>query len=166
MNKIDIDKFIKSKVIYRNKSLLKSDLFNSEHILKKKIDNKSVLVIGGAGTIGSSYIKALLKFHPSKLVVVDINENGLTELVRDLRSSLECNIPANFITYPVNFGDNIFKKIFKNHGPFNIVANFAAHKHVRSEKDTFSIQAMIDNNVLKAKELLDLLLKNPPEHFF
>ena len=166
MNKIDIDKFIKSKVIFRNKSLFKSDLFNSEHILKNKIDNKSVLVIGGAGTIGSSYIKALLKFHPSKLVVVDINENGLTELVRDLRSSLEYNIPANFITYPVNFGDNIFKKIFKNHGPFNIVANFAAHKHVRSEKDTFSIQAMIDNNVLKAKELLDLLLKNPPEHFF
>jgi FlaA1/EpsC-like NDP-sugar epimerase len=98
--------------------------------------------------------------------VVDINENGLTELVRDLRSSTEYNIPEEFITYPVNFGDRVFEKIFKVHGPFEIVANFAAHKHVRSEKDIFSIEAMIENNVLRARKLLDLLLQYPPEHFF
>ena len=100
------------------------------------------------------------------MVVVDINENGLTELVRDLRSSAEYNIPEEFITYPVNFGDRVFEKIFKHHGPFEIVANFAAHKHVRSEKDIFSIEAMIENNVLRARKLLDLLLVHPPEHFF
>jgi FlaA1/EpsC-like NDP-sugar epimerase len=60
----------------------------------------------------------------------------------------------------------VFEKIFKTHGPFEIVANFAAHKHVRSEKDIFSIEAMIENNVLKARKLLDLLIENPPEHFF
>jgi len=125
-----------------------------------------VLVIGGAGTIGSYYIKAILKFNIAKLVVVDINENGLTELVRDLRSSSEYNIPEDFITYPVNFGDRVFEKIFRHHGPFDIVANFAAHKHVRSEKDVFSIEAMIENNVLRARKLLDLLLEFPPEHFF
>lgn len=110
--------------------------------------------------------KAILKFNIGKLVVVDINENGLTELVRDLRSSTEFNIPSEFITYPVNFGDRVFEKIFRHHGPFEIVANFAAHKHVRSEKDIFSVEAMIENNVLRARKLLDLLLEFPPEHFF
>jgi len=134
--------------------------------LNKRINGKKVLLIGGAGTVGSSYIKAILKFNIAKLVVVDINENGLTELVRDLRSSTEYNIPADFITYPVNFGDRVFEKIFEQHGPFEIVANFAAHKHVRSEKDIFSIEAMIENNILRARKLLELLLQFPPEHFF
>ena len=166
MINLDINDFISRFVTKRSDSLLIKDLLKNEDRLKNEINNKSVLVIGGAGTIGSSYIKALLKFSPSKLVIVDINENGLTELVRDLRSSLEYNIPIDFITYPINFGHKVFENLFTNHGPFNIVANFAAHKHVRSEKDVFSIQAMIENNVLKARKLLDLLLKNPPEHFF
>jgi FlaA1/EpsC-like NDP-sugar epimerase len=137
-----------------------------EDELKKRIEGKKVLVIGGAGSIGSAYIKAILKFRIAKLVVVDIDENGLTELVRDLRSSDEYQIPADFITYPVNFGDRVFRKLFQYHGPFQIISNFAAHKHVRSEKDIFSIEAMIENNVLRAKELLDLLVEFPPEHFF
>ena len=66
----------------------------------------------------------------------------------------------------MNFGDPVFKKCFWKHQPFDIVANFAAHKHVRSEKDKFSIEAMIDNNVFKAKNFLDLLLKHKPKHFF
>ena len=110
--------------------------------------------------------QTLLRFRISKLVVVDIDENGLTELVRDLRSSVNYNIPEEFITYPVNYGDHVFRKIFVQHGPFHIVANFAAHKHVRSEKDIFSVEAMIRNNVLQAKDLLDLMLTSPPEHFF
>jgi FlaA1/EpsC-like NDP-sugar epimerase len=166
MLNVNINDFISRFVTKRSESLLTKDLLNNYERLSDEINNKSVLVIGGAGTIGSSYIKALLKFHPSKLVVVDINENGLTELVRDLRSSVEYNIPIDFITYPINFGHKVFENLFINHGPFNIVANFAAHKHVRSEKDIFSIQAMIENNVLQARKLLDLLLKNPPEHFF
>jgi FlaA1/EpsC-like NDP-sugar epimerase len=92
---------------------------------------KSVLVIGGAGTIGSSYIKAILNFEPSRLYVVDTNENGLTELTRDLRSKHGQYIPEDYKTYPMNFGDEVFRKMFVNEGPFHIVANFAAHKHVR-----------------------------------
>lgn len=161
-----LENFIKTYVTDRQESLLQADFkkYNSE--LNKRINRKKVLVIGGAGSIGSSYIKAILKFNIAKLVVVDINENGLTELVRDLRSSEGYNIPDNFITYPVNFGDKVFEKLFREHGPFDIVANFAAHKHVRSEKDIFSIEAMIENNVLRARKLLDLLLEFPPEHFF
>jgi FlaA1/EpsC-like NDP-sugar epimerase len=162
----NLDHFISNYVTRREKSLLLEDFSKYNSALTSRITNKRVLVIGGAGTIGSSYIKAILNFLIAKLVVVDINENGLTELVRDLRSSTDYNIPDDFITYPVNFGDSVFEKIFKEHGPFEIVANFAAHKHVRSEKDIFSIEAMIENNVLRARKLLDLLLEFPPEHFF
>jgi FlaA1/EpsC-like NDP-sugar epimerase len=163
---LNITSFINEYVTGREESLLKPDFEKYTKQLTNRISGKSVLVIGGAGTIGSSYIKAILKFNIAKLVVVDINENGLTELVRDIRSSGGYNIPDEFITYPINFGDNVFEKLFRYHGPFQIVANFAAHKHVRSEKDIFSIEAMIENNVLRARKLLDLLLQFPPEHFF
>jgi FlaA1/EpsC-like NDP-sugar epimerase len=162
----DLDLFIKKYITKRDESLLSNDFQKQDTEMQKRINGKSVLVIGGAGTIGSSYIKAILKFDIRKLVVVDINENGLTELVRDVRSAGIYNIPDDFITYPVNFGDKVFEKLFRFHGPFEIVANFAAHKHVRSEKDIFSIEAMIENNVLKARKLLDLLVQSPPEHFF
>ncbi len=166
LTNFDLGNFIKTFVTKREESLLAQDFHKYYNELCLRINNKKVLIIGGAGTIGSSYIKAILKFTITKLVVVDINENGLTELVRDLRSSNDYNIPEDFITYPVNFGDQVFEKIFRHHGPFDIVANFAAHKHVRSEKDIFSIEAMIENNVLRARKLLDLLVDFPPEHFF
>lgn len=162
----NLSEFIIKHVTKRKQSLLALDFEKYKNELNRRINGKKVLVIGGAGTIGSFYIKAILKFTIAKLVVVDINENGLTELVRDLRSSTGYNIPDDFITYPVNFGEPVFEKIFRHHGPFEIVANFAAHKHVRSEKDIFSIEAMIENNVLRARKLLELLLQNPPEHFF
>ncbi|MBE0675585.1 MAG: polysaccharide biosynthesis protein [Bacteroidales bacterium] len=157
---------MRTYVTKRADSLVKPDLYNHGHQLADMLEGKRLLVIGGAGTIGSYYIKAILKYKISSLVVVDINENGLTELVRDLRSSTEYNIPPEFITYPMNFGDRVFEKMFRSMAPFDIVANFAAHKHVRSEKDVFSIEAMIENNVLRAHKLLDLLLEFPPEHFF
>lgn len=166
MNIIDIPKFINDYITKRPTSLFSSDIEKNETILSQKIKGKNVLVIGGAGTIGSSYIKAVLAFEPAKLVVVDTNENGLTELTRDLRSTPNQYVPEEYITYPMSFGDTVFEKMFLTHGPFHIVANFAAHKHVRSEKDQFSIEAMIENNVFKAKSFLDLLLKHKPEHFF
>ena len=166
MNFIDIPSFIKKHIIKREDSFFKNDIETHKNHLTDRIQDTSVLVIGGAGTIGSSFIKALLKFKPKKLVVVDTNENGLTELTRTLRSEAQQYIPDTFLTYPMNFGDPVFEKMFLKQGPFDIVANFAAHKHVRSEKDNFSIEAMIDNNVFKAKKFLDLLVKHKPKHFF
>ncbi|TYB69469.1 NAD-dependent epimerase/dehydratase family protein [Bizionia saleffrena] len=166
MNLIDIPNFIKTHITKRPQSLFENDMALHRDTLLKKIEGKSVLVIGGAGTIGSSYIKAILKFKPGKLFVVDTNENGLTELTRQLRSDATMFVPEDYRTYPMNFGDLVFKKMFLAEGPFHIVANFAAHKHVRSEKDKYSIEAMIDNNVFKAKAFLDLLVTNKPEHFF
>jgi len=166
MNIIDIPQFIKTHITKREESFFAEDIEQHSVILSEKIAGKSVLVIGGAGTIGSSYIKAILKFHPSKLYVVDTNENGLTELTRDLRSGADQFVPEDFRTYPMSLGDPVFLKLFVEEGPFHIVANFAAHKHVRSEKDKYSIEAMIENNVFKAKDFLDVLLENKPEHFF
>ena len=166
MNFIDIPSFINTHITKRDVSMFQSDIENFNTQLTIEIASKSVLVIGGAGTIGSSFIKALLKFKPAKLIVVDTNENGLTELTRDLRSEHGQYIPSTFLTYPMNFGDSVFEKMFLKHAPFDIVANFAAHKHVRSEKDQFSIEAMITNNVFKANAFLDLLLKHKPKHFF
>jgi FlaA1/EpsC-like NDP-sugar epimerase len=166
MNLIDIPSFIGKFITKRESSFFEQDIQQNSAILSHKIKGKSVLVIGGAGTIGSSYIKAILKFKPTKLFVVDTNENGLTELTRDLRSSDNQFVPDDYKTYPMSFGDPVFRKMFVEEGPFHIVANFAAHKHVRSEKDKYSIEAMIENNVFKAKEFLDLLVDHKPEHFF
>ena len=163
---IGINQFISKQITNRDISMFSNDIELNKVQLKESIYNKSVLIIGGAGTIGSSYIKALLPFKPKSLVVVDINENGLTELTRDLRSSRNMFIPQEYITYPMSYADSVFYKMFKNRNGFDIVANFAAHKHVRSEKDSFSVEALIKNNVINAKGFLDLLDIYPPKHFF
>ncbi|MDA9234882.1 polysaccharide biosynthesis protein [Polaribacter sp.] len=162
----NISKFIKQYITKREKSFFDNDLINNKEKLNNEIKGKSILVIGGAGTIGSSYIKAALRYHPSKLIVVDTNENGLTELTRTLRSDSNITVPESYLTYPMSFNSDVFYKMLKNQGLFDIVANFAAHKHVRSEKDSFSIEAMIKNNVLDAKQFLDYLKLNKPSHFF
>jgi len=96
--------------------------------------------------------------------VVDYSENGLTELTRDLRSQ-NLYIPSEYITYPFDFGGEVFEKMFKQRS-FDIVACFAAHKHVRSEKDHLAIEAMVNNNVFNTKKLIDICLQTKPKHFF
>jgi len=141
------------------------DLSENENLLSIKIFNKNILIVGGAGTIGSSYIKQILKYKPAKITVVDINENGLTELTRDLRSSSLLDYNPEYITYPVNLLSDTFDKIF-NSETWQVVANFSAHKHVRSEKDKISVEALIKNNVFGAIKLLNLCEENPPNFFF
>ena len=141
------------------------DLKKFHNQLSLNIKSKSVLIIGGAGTIGSSYIKQILKYNPSKLIVVDINENSLTELTRDLRSSSLLDYNPEYITYPVNLLSDTFNKIFNSEN-WDVVANFSAHKHVRSEKDKISVEALIKNNVYGAIKLLDLCEVSPPKYFF
>lgn len=163
---LNIDKFTKDYVIERQESLFAPDIDANKELLSEEIKGKSVLVIGGAGSIGSSFIKAVLRFEPSKLIVVDLNENGLAELTRDLRSTYGLRVPDIYLTYTLDFADPIFERMFREHDGFDIVANFSAHKHVRSEKDKYSVEALLKNNVLKAKKLLDLLAEIPPKHFF
>lgn len=162
----DINTFINKFVTKREDSLFRKDIEDNKAKLIKQISGRRVLVIGGAGSIGSSFIKAILNYDPSALVIVDINENGLAELTRDLRSTKGLKMPKEYITYPMDFASDVFKKMFRANKGFDIVANFSAHKHVRSEKDIFSVEALMRNNVLNAKKLLDLLKEYPPEEYF
>lgn len=162
----ELNQFISKHVTKRHVSMFEQDIEKNKEELANAINAKTVLVIGGAGSIGSSYIRAILRFRPKTLVVVDTNENALTELTRDLRSTKEMYVPDDYITYPMDFASPVFEKMFRKHGGFDIVANFSAHKHVRSEKDIYSVEALIQNNVLHAKKLLDLLAEFPPEEYF
>lgn len=166
MKIFDLNSFISKYVTKRDQSLFLTDIENNKDKLSKQIQGSSVCVIGGAGSIGSSFIKALLPFRPAKLYVIDINENGLVELTRDLRSSYNMYLPSDYKTYTLNYADPIFERIFRMEKGFDIVANFSAHKHVRSERDKYSVQALIENNDIKAKRLMDLISEYPPKHFF
>ena len=162
----NLNKFIADSVTFRPVSMFAADIEANKDKLSAEIKGKKVCVIGGAGSIGSSFIKAVLRFEPKSVVVVDLNENGLAELVRDVRSTEGLYVPDEFRCYTLNFADPIFERIFLEEKGFDIVANFSAHKHVRSEKDKYSVQALIENNDIKAKKLMDLLTIYPPKHFF
>ena len=162
----NISRFIAEHITGRRESMFLADLESHRDELTESVRERRVLVIGGAGTIGSSFIRAILPLKPAELVVVDLSENGLTELTRDLRSTCGMFVPEKYRTYPLSFADPVFESIFRNEKGFEIVANFSAHKHVRSEKDVYSVRALLENNVLKARRLLEQLAVFPPEHFF
>lgn len=162
----NLDQFISKHVTKRLSSMFKPDIEANRDVLSKKIKGKTVLVIGGAGSIGSSFVRAILPFQPASLVVVDYNENALAELTRDLRSTKGMFVPKDYVTYPMDFASPVFEKMFRKRCGFDIVGNFSAHKHVRSEKDIYSVESLIQNNVLHAKLLLDLLKEFKPEEYF
>lgn len=162
----NLTRFISIYVTKRHKSMFSADIRNNIEVLSNRVYDKRILVIGGAGSIGSSFIKAILPFKPASLVVVDTNENALAELTRDLRSSKGMYVPEDYVTYPMDFASPVFEKMFIKRGGFDIVGNFSAHKHVRSEKDIYSVEALLQNNVLHARLLLDLLSQYPPEEYF
>ena len=162
---MNISKLLSTRVRNIKINPFLEDLTVQKNFLHSQINDKKILIIGGAGTIGSSYIQQILKYKPSKITVVDINENGLTELTRDLRSSNLLDYNPAYITYPVNLLSTTFDKIFKSE-TWDVVSNFSAHKHVRSEKDKISVEALIKNNVFGAIKLLNLCEGNPPNYFF
>lgn len=163
---LDIERFIAKNVTGREESFFVHDLEAHSAQIRSEIAGKKVCVIGGAGSIGSAYIKELVKFGPASLTVIDLSENGLAELTRDLRSTAGLTMPEEYRTYALSFADPIFARIFREEKGFDIVANFSAHKHVRSEKDKYAVQALLENNDIKAAGLMDLLSEFPPKHFF
>lgn len=166
-----LDEFINNHVIKRKQPLCKADIEVHKSALEHSIAGKNILVIGGAGSIGSSFIKSILSFRPGGLCVVDTNENALAELTRDIRSS-GSYVPHIYLPYPMDYSSAVFQRMFRQSkrgngtSGFDIVANFSAHKHVRSEKDIYSIEALIRNNIIYAKGLLDLLSECVPEIYF
>ena len=134
-------------LIGRKKELLKYDISYSEPVLKKAVSESSFLVIGGAGSIGQAVTKEIFKRNPKKLHVVDISENNLVELVRDIRSSYGY-IDGDFRTFALDIGSPIYDAFIEADGQYDYVLNLSALKHVRSEKDPFTLMRMIEVNIL------------------
>ncbi|MFH4134527.1 polysaccharide biosynthesis protein, partial [Acinetobacter baumannii] len=111
------------------------------------------LVLGGAGSIGQAVVKEIFKRNPKKLHVVDISENNLTEVVRDIRSSFGY-IDGDFQTFALDIGSAEYDAYIENDGDFDYVLNLSALKHVRSEKDPFTLMRMIHVNILNTDKTI------------
>ena len=122
-----------TSILGRTASFFHEDIQAHEAELSRAIKESTFLVIGGAGTIGQAVTMELFKRSPRKLHVVDLSENNLVELVRDLRSS-EGYIDGDFRTFAIDSGSSIFKRMIENEGPYDYILNLSALKHVRSEK--------------------------------
>ena len=138
----------------RTRELFSDDFQRCHSVLEQEIRDRRILVIGGAGSIGGATIRKMVPFGPRALHVVDQNENGLAELVRDLRSSNDPADLKDLRTLPLNFGGPVMERFLREEAPYDHVLNFAALKHVRSEKDCFSILQMLDTNVVRPAHLL------------
>lgn len=150
----DLDDPLLSALLGRKRSLFARDVDANARPLQAAIEGARVLVVGAAGSIGQAFVKQLLPFQPGTLHLVDLNENMLVELVRDLRSSGTI-LPRDFATFSVDFCGPEFRALATAMGPYDIFLNFSALKHVRAERDPFSLMRMIAVNVLALSDYLD-----------
>lgn len=138
----------------RKVSVFLQDLERYHSDINKAVSGKRILAIGAAGSIGSATVSTLADYGPAALHVVDHNENELAELVRTLRSRFQGLEIEDFRTLPLDFGSVAMRLFIHDQSPYDLVLNFAAIKHVRSEKDTFSMLQMFETNFLKQARLL------------
>lgn len=140
-------------LIGRNKMLFNHDIDKAENELQKRVSQSRFLVLGGAGSIGQAVTKEIFKRNPAKLHVVDISENNMVELVRDVRSSFGY-IEGDFQTFALDIGSIEYDAFIKSDGQYDYVLNLSALKHVRSEKDPFTLMRMIDVNVFNTDKTI------------
>jgi FlaA1/EpsC-like NDP-sugar epimerase len=148
---------LEAKIVGRDRSFFADDIEGNAQRLAEIIGGSRVLFIGGAGSIGFQTLRSVARFRPDTLHVIDHNENGLAELVRAIRSSQEGFEVKNLLTLPFDYGSDTFRLWLENQPGYDYILNFAALKHVRSEKDPYSILAMLDTNVLKLERFSKLL---------
>ena len=153
------------KLIGREEEIFEKDISTYENELSKIVSNSSFLVIGGAGSIGQAVSKEIFKRNPLKLHVVDISENNMVELVRDLRSSYGY-INGDFQTFALDIGSVEYDAFIKSDGKYDYVLNLSALKHVRSEKDPFTLMRMIDVNVFNTEKTLQQAIDNGTKKYF
>ena len=134
------------KLIGRTAPLFDGDISNRSKELKVLVSNSRFLVIGGAGSIGQAVTREIFKRNPLALHVVDISENNMVELVRDIRSTLGY-IKGEFKTFAIDCGSPEFEALFAAEGPYDYILNLSALKHVRSEKDPYTLMRMIKVNI-------------------
>jgi len=152
-------------LIGRSKELFIEDIINNDNELKNIVSKSSFLIIGGAGSIGQAVTKEIFKRNPKKLHVVDISENNMVELVRDIRSSFGY-IDGDFQTYALDIGSIEYDAFIKADGQYDYVLNLSALKHVRSEKDPFTLMRMIDVNIFNTDKTLQQSKKNGAKKYF
>jgi FlaA1/EpsC-like NDP-sugar epimerase len=140
-------------LIGRERELFSQDIKKNSEELSKIVSTSKFLVLGGAGSIGQAVVKEIFKRNPRKLHVVDISENNLVELVRDIRSSFGY-IDGDFQTFALDIGSLEYDAFFKADGDFDYVLNLSALKHVRSEKDPYTLMRMIDVNIFNTEKTL------------
>lgn len=152
-------------LLKRIQPLLEFDLALHKAHLKEQVEQASFLVLGGAGSIGQAVTKEIFKRCPKKLHVVDISENNLVELVRDIRSSYGY-IKGDFKTFALDIGSKVYDAFIENDGQYDYVLNLSALKHVRSEKDPFTLMRMIEVNILNTlKTCLQSQAKGVKKYF-
>lgn len=139
-------------LIGRDEPLFNSDMARVDTELKDIINQSKFLVVGGAGSIGSAVVKEIFAREPKALDVVDISENNLVELVRDIRSSYGY-ISGEFATYAIDAGSQIFNKLISSN-EYDYVLNLSALKHVRSEKDPYTLMRLIQTNIFNSDEMM------------
>ena len=152
-------------LIGRTQELFFDDITNNQEQLKGIVSSSSFLVLGGAGSIGQAVVKEIFKRYPKKLHVVDISENNMVELVRDIRSSFGY-IDGDFRTFALDIGSTEYDAFINSDGKYDYVLNLSALKHVRSEKDPFTLMRMIDVNVFNTdKTILQSIQKGTKKYF-
>lgn len=152
-------------LIGREKELFVQDVSIYEHELQQTVASSTFLVIGGAGSIGQAVTKEIFKRNPKKLHIVDISENNMVELVRDIRSSYGY-IDGDFQTFALDIGSVEYDAFIKADGEYDYVLNLSALKHVRSEKDPFTLMRMIDVNILNTEKTLLQSIANKSKKYF
>ncbi len=152
-------------IIGRDSSLFTDDINQFKKQLSSMIKTGSFLVIGGAGSIGQAVVKEIFKQNPKRLHVVDISENNLVELVRDIRSSIGY-ITGDFKTLPLDYGSNEFYTFLNTQKPYDYILNLAALKHVRSEKDPYTLMRMIVVNILNVEKSLQYAIETNCRKYF
>ncbi|HAU5068277.1 UDP-N-acetylglucosamine 4,6-dehydratase [Citrobacter amalonaticus] len=153
------------QLIGRNKELFSDDISENEKELKRIVSESRFLVLGGAGSIGQAVVKEIFKRNPQKLHVVDISENNMVELVRDIRSSFGY-IEGDFQTFALDIGSIEYDAFIKADGKYDYVLNLSALKHVRSEKDPFTLMRMIEVNILNTDKTIEQSIAAGVKKFF
>ena len=153
------------KLIGRTAPLFDDDIDSRRKDLDSLVSNNRFLVIGGAGSIGQSVTREIFKRNPRTLHVVDINENNMVELVRDIRSTFGY-IDGDFRTFVLDCGNNEYRALMNASGGYDYVLNLSALKHVRSEKDPFTLMRLIEVNILNTIKTVQMAKEQGAEKYF
>ena len=153
------------KLIGRDSELFEDDIKKYGKELYEIVSSSKFLVIGGAGSIGSAVVKEIFKRNPKKLHIIDISENNMVELVRDIRSGLGY-IDGDFKTFALDIGSDIYDTFINSDGDYDYILNLSALKHVRSEKDPYTLMRMVDVNIFNTDKTISQSIEKGSKKYF